>query len=45
VHELSMSAHDVAAVKAAIRAESLTAMQQLAQHALAAGSAAEVRAL
>jgi phosphocarrier protein FPr len=45
VHDLSMSAQDIAAVKTVIRAESLSAMQQLAQRALAAGSAAEVRAL
>ena len=45
VNELSMSAQDVAAVKTVIRAETLSAMQQLAQRALAAGSAAEVRAL
>ncbi len=45
VHELSMSAQDVAAVKTAIRAEPLSAMQALAERALAAGSAAEVRAL
>ena len=45
VTELSMSAQDVAAVKTVLRAETLSAMQQLAQRALAAGSAAEVRAL
>ncbi len=45
VTELSMSAQDVAAVKTVIRAETYSAMQQLAQRALAARSAAEVRAL
>ena len=45
VSELSMSTQDVAAVKTVIRAETLSAMQLLAQRALAAGSAAEVRAL
>lgn len=45
VTELSMSAQDVAAVKTVIRAETFSAMQLLAQRALAAGSAAEVRAL
>jgi phosphocarrier protein FPr len=45
VDELSMSAQDVAAVKAALRCDSFSAMQALAQRALAAGSADEVRAL
>ncbi|HOE42630.1 MAG TPA: phosphoenolpyruvate--protein phosphotransferase, partial [Rhodoferax sp.] len=45
VDELSMSAQDVAAVKAALRGDSFSAMQALAQRALAAGSADEVRAL
>jgi multiphosphoryl transfer protein len=45
VDDLSMSAQDVAAVKTVIRAEPLSAMQLLAEHALAAGSAAEVRGL
>jgi len=45
VTELSMSAQDVAAVKTVIRAETFSAMQQLAQRALGARSAAEVRAL
>ena len=45
VHDLSMSAQDVAIVKAVLRSETLSNMQQLAQRALAAGSAAEVRAL
>ena len=45
VDELSMSAQDVAAVKATLRADSFSAMQLLAQRALAAGSADEVRAL
>lgn len=45
VDELSMSAQDVAAVKATLRGDSYSAMQVLAQRALAAGSADEVRAL
>ncbi|MBS1210683.1 MAG: fructose transporter subunit [Proteobacteria bacterium] len=45
VHELSMSAQDIAAVKTVIRAEPLSAMQVLAERALAASSASEVRAL
>ena len=45
VDELSMSAQDVAAVKATLRGDSYAAMQLLAQRALAAGSADEVRAL
>jgi phosphocarrier protein FPr len=45
VHELSMSAQDVATVKAAIRGESLASMQELASRALAASSPEEVRAL
>ena len=45
VDELSMSAQDIAAVKAALRADSFGAMQALAARALAAGSAQEVRAL
>ena len=45
VDELSMSAQDVAAVKATLRGDSFSAMQLLAQRALAAGSADEVRAL
>lgn len=45
VDELSMSAQDVAAVKAALRSDAFSAMQQLAQRALAAASADEVRAL
>ena len=45
VDELSMSAQDVAAVKATLRGDSYAAMQVLAQRALAAGSADEVRAL
>ena len=45
VDELSMSAQDVAAVKATLRGDSFNAMQLLAQRALAAGSADEVRAL
>ncbi|OQW87969.1 MAG: phosphoenolpyruvate--protein phosphotransferase [Rhodoferax ferrireducens] len=45
VDELSMSAQDVAAVKATLRGDTLSAMQQLAQRALLAGSADEVRAL
>ena len=45
VDELSMSAQDIAAIKAALRADSFGAMQELARRALAAGSAQEVRAL
>jgi phosphocarrier protein FPr len=45
VNELSMSAQDVAAVKAALRAEPLAAMQALARQALAAATADEVHAL
>jgi phosphocarrier protein FPr len=45
VDELSMSAQDVAAVKATLRGDSFNAMQLLAQRALTAGSADEVRAL
>jgi len=45
VDELSMSAQDVAAVKATLRSDTYSAMQQLAQRALLAGSADEVRAL
>jgi len=40
-----MSAQDVAAVKAALRAETFTALQALAQRALAVGTADEVHAL
>ncbi|MBL8258892.1 MAG: phosphoenolpyruvate--protein phosphotransferase [Candidatus Competibacteraceae bacterium] len=45
VDELSMSAQDVAPVKAALRGESRAAMQELAQRALRARTAEEVRAL
>jgi phosphocarrier protein FPr len=45
VDELSMSAQDVAPVKAALRGESRTAMQELARRALRARTAEEVRAL
>ncbi len=45
VDELSMSAQDVAAVKAALRAETFPALQALAQRALAVGSADEVHGL
>lgn len=45
VDELSMSAQDIAAVKATLRGDSFSAMQLLAQRALTAGSAEEVRAL
>ncbi len=45
VDELSMSAQDVAGVKAAIRGESLSNMKRLATRALAAHNTAEVRAL
>ncbi|MCB1766397.1 MAG: phosphoenolpyruvate--protein phosphotransferase [Candidatus Competibacteraceae bacterium] len=45
VDELSMSAQDIAPVKAALRSESRTAMQELARQALRARTADEVRAL
>ncbi|HOB63369.1 MAG TPA: phosphoenolpyruvate--protein phosphotransferase [Candidatus Competibacteraceae bacterium] len=45
VDELSMSAQDIAPVKAALRGESRASMQALAQRALRACTAAEVRAL
>ena len=45
VDELSMSAQDIAPVKAALRGESRAAMQELARRALRAGTAEEVRAL
>ena len=45
VDELSMSAQDIAPVKAALRGESLRAMEELAQRALHAHTADEVRAL
>ncbi len=45
VDELSMSAQDVATVKATLRADTFSSMQLLAQRALAAASADEVRAL
>ncbi|MGB5063470.1 MAG: putative PEP-binding protein, partial [Candidatus Competibacter sp.] len=45
VDELSMSAQDIAPVKAALRGESRTAMEDLAQRALLAHTADEVRAL
>ena len=45
VDELSMSAQDIPAVKAALRAETCAAMQDLARRALGAGSADAVRAL
>ncbi len=45
VDELSMSAQDVAPVKAALRGDSRTAMQELAERALRARDANEVRAL
>jgi phosphocarrier protein FPr len=45
VDELSMSAQDVAPVKAALRSDSRTAMQDLARRALRARDANEVRAL
>ena len=45
VHELSMSAQDVATVKATLRGESFATLQELAQRALACNSADEVRAL
>ncbi|MCC9002592.1 MAG: phosphoenolpyruvate--protein phosphotransferase, partial [Candidatus Competibacter sp.] len=45
VDELSMSAQDIAPVKAALRGESRAAMQELARRALRARTADEVRAL
>lgn len=45
VDELSMSAQDIAPVKAALRGESRESMQTLAQRALRARTAAEVRTL
>ncbi|MBK8751474.1 MAG: phosphoenolpyruvate--protein phosphotransferase [Candidatus Competibacteraceae bacterium] len=45
VDELSMSAQDIAPVKAALRGESRAAMQDLARRALRACTAEEVRAL
>lgn len=45
VDELSMSAQDIAPVKATLRAETFTALKALAQRALQAATAAEVRAL
>ncbi|MBK8508631.1 MAG: phosphoenolpyruvate--protein phosphotransferase [Candidatus Competibacteraceae bacterium] len=45
VDELSMSAQDIAPVKAALRNESRAAMRDLAQRALRARTAEEVRAL
>jgi len=45
VDELSMSAQDVASVKAALRGESLAAMQTLAERAVAATTPEAVRAL
>ena len=45
VDELSMSAQDVAPVKAALRGESRSSMQELARRALQARTAEEVRAL
>jgi phosphoenolpyruvate-protein kinase (PTS system EI component) len=45
VDELSMSAQDVAPVKAALRNDSRSAMQELARRALRARDANEVRAL
>lgn len=45
VDELSMSAQDIAPVKAALRGESRAAMQELARRALRARTAEEVRAL
>ncbi len=45
VDELSMSAQDIAPVKAALRGESRTAMQELARRALRARTAEEVRTL
>ncbi len=45
VHELSMTPRDIPAVKARLRASTLSALQQLAARALAAESAQAVRAL
>jgi phosphocarrier protein FPr len=45
VHELSMSAQDIATIKTVIRAEAHSAMQALAARALSAESAVAVRAL
>ena len=45
VDELSMSAQDIAPVKAALRGESRAAMQELARRALRARTAEEVRSL
>ncbi len=45
VDELSMSAQDIAPVKAALRGESRASMQELARRALRARTAEEVRAL
>ncbi|PYD12822.1 MULTISPECIES: phosphoenolpyruvate--protein phosphotransferase [Pseudomonas syringae group] len=45
VDELSVSARSIGEVKACVRELTLSSAQQLAQNALAAGSAAEVRAL
>lgn len=45
VDELSMSAQDIALVKAALHGEAYASMQELAQRALAARTAEEVRAL
>lgn len=45
VDELSMSAQDVAAVKAALRSDAYAAMQALAERAIAASTPEEIRAL
>ncbi|HNW79733.1 MAG TPA: PTS fructose transporter subunit IIA, partial [Candidatus Competibacteraceae bacterium] len=45
VDELSMSAQDIAPVKAALRGEARAAMQELARRALRARTAEEVRSL
>ena len=45
VAELSMTPRDIPAVKARLRAADLPALQALAARALAAGTAADVRAL
>lgn len=45
VDELSVSARSIAEVKACVRELTLSSARQLAQHALTAGSAVEVRAL
>lgn len=45
VDELSVSARSIGEVKACVRELTLSSAQQLAQNALTAGSAAEVRAL